>query len=130
MAPSKWEWIAEKLEELGEVDLAAKAKEIETVLKCIYGDTETIAWLAEGNNMESRYRSLDNIHDKLTLLETIDMNANYCIACMTDKKCRDCRFGKIAGKCFEPNSLFKRFYKNLYSKMIDILDRDLNKQSN
>ena len=119
MSPSKWEWIAEKLEELGEIDLAAKAKEIETVLKCIYGDTRTESWLAEYNKVENRYANTHSVRDKLRILRDIVEGTYYCIACTVEAECYQCRFAKIAGFCLEPSSLFSRFYEKLVDTILD-----------
>jgi len=106
---SKWEWITEKLEELGLVDLAAKAREIETILKRLYGDTITEFWEENFDNIESEYRTQETLENKLKIIFDIARNANYCVACIEHHVCSTCEFGKIAGICTEENSMFADF---------------------
>jgi len=109
--PSKWEWIAEKLEGLGYIDEAAKARDIETVLKCLYGDdTRTEDWVSDIDSIETLY--VDRL-DKLESIIDVALTCGYCIACVKDEKCSDCRFGQISGICYEEGSLFRRFYISL-----------------
>jgi len=118
---SKWEWVGKKLEELGYIDLAAKAKEIETVLKCLYNNTITKEWKEDYNDVERRYKFQGLLVDKLAYIESVARVGDYCIACKESEErkeceeyaryipvCELCKFGALAGMC-DRNSLFKRF---------------------
>jgi len=119
MVESKWEFIAKRLERLGYTWLAAKAKEIETVLRCLYDNVNTQEWLEDYRLIVGCYEKLVEECDKLYYLAEIAGNPSYCIACVkseqkrTHDKCSVCEFEKIAGKCCMRGSLFFRFQDTL-----------------
>lgn len=115
---SKWEWIAEKLDELGLVDLAAKAREIETVLKCLYGNTVTELWEDVIDEVEKEYNWVSGRGGKLGVVEYVATGAGFCKACWEHEDCTECRFAEVAGVCQDSDSLFGRFYDLLEEAML------------
>ena len=103
---SKWEYIRDACKELGYEEAAGIAGEIEELLKEIYGDTKTIAWMRDyiGINLESA-------SDIYVLASSI----TYCIACLEDG-CTSCRFRKRGGGCGSNDTLYKQF--------LDALERE------
>ena len=103
---SKWEWIRDACSELGYNEAARIADEIETLLKEIYGDTKTIAWMRDYIDIIKEMRvSSPNIW-------SVACSSFYCIGCAEDTQvdnCYNCRFKKRAGSCFKNGSLYSRF---------------------
>lgn len=106
---SKWEWIADACRKLGYEEAAGIADEIETVLKDIYGDTKTIAWMRDYIGI--KYRNLYSIHS--INIWNIAGIVEYCIACMEEALCENCRFKEHAGSCSKSGSLYTKFFEAL-----------------
>ena len=104
---SKWEWIRDACKELGYNEAAGIADEIETLLKDIYGNTKTIAWMREYIGVKERYLVSINIWIVASSME-------YCVACMEEELCENCRFRKRAGGCNSKGSLYNRFFDALH----------------
>ena len=119
---SKWEFIAKKLEELGFTWLAAKAKEIETVLKCLYDNTVTENWAEDYDLIAKDYEEITKVFHKLHYLALIARNTKYCIACIRSDCCLVCEFAKITGVCGQKDSLFYRFDNTLLA-LLDFLTK-------
>ena len=96
---SKWEYIRDACRELGYEEAAGIAGEIEEVLKDIYGDTRTIAWMRD---------YIDNKYNPFDVLLASSME--YCVACMEEELCEHCKFKKHAGGCNAEGSLYSRFF--------------------
>ena len=106
---SKWEWIRDKCCENGAKSAAYLADEIMQLLAEIYGELEVSWWIRYYECVESKYRSLDNRVARLSYVIAVAELRNLCVACIIDKKCSKCRFGKIAGKCDSSGSLYESF---------------------
>ena len=106
---SKWEYIRDACKELGYEEAAGIADEIETVLKEIYGDTRTIAWMRD-------YIDIKNgdcfMSSRLSDIYLVTVDIVYCIACDKDG-CSSCRFRKRSGGCASGTALFGRFIEAL-----------------
>ena len=98
---SKWEWIRDACRELRYNEAAGIADEIETVLKEIYGNTKTIAWM----------RDYIDIKEEITYRDIYILagNTDYCIGCVEDVKCNICRFAEREGYCLSYESLYQNF---------------------
>ena len=104
MNGSKWTWLRDKSLEIGKIEAAALAQEIEDILYECYGSTTTDAWQKAKENeiLEMYYEDSDSLID-----DTL-----FCRGCEESGgswNCEICEFGKKAGKCGNPNSLFMRF---------------------
>ena len=104
MIGSKWIWLRDKSLELGKIDAAALAQEIEDALYECYGSTTTDAWQKASENeiLNICQEDIDNLID-----DTL-----FCRGCEESGgswNCEICEFGKKAGKCGHPESLFMCF---------------------
>ena len=106
---SKWEYIRDACRELGYEEAAGIADEIEKVLKDIYGDTKTIAWMRDYIDVKEECLSARDVYK-------LAGDTKYCVGCMEDVKCNICRFGERTGLCMRSHSLFQRFQTALYRK--------------
>lgn len=104
---SKWEYIRDACRELGYEEAAGIAGEIEEVLKDIYGDTRTIAWMREYIGIKERHLANINIW-------VIASSMEYCVACMEEELCKHCKFKKRTGGCISEGSLYSRFFDALH----------------
>ena len=102
---SKWEWIRDACRELGYNEAAGIADEIEKVLKDIYGDTRTIAWMKDYIDVKEEPLSGGRIY-------VLAGSIKYCIACMEDG-CTTCRFRKRGGGCGTDDTLYRQFLEVL-----------------
>lgn len=116
----KWEWIAEKCEELGFKRCGKLAKEIDKILCDTMGFSHTEAWEEDYNDLERYWDKADERGKYFTLKDVAD-SVNYCTACqITGCNCLICPFGKVAGVCADsekPNK-FDDFLEAL--KLADI----------
>ena len=106
---SKWEWIRDRCCENGAKSAAYLADEIRELLVEIYGPVEVMWWLHYYTCVESKYSSLEGRVERLSYVIAVAELRNLCVACVIDKKCSKCRFGRVAGKCKEKGSLYERF---------------------
>ena len=105
---SKWEWIRDACRELGYEEAAGIADEIELVLKSIYGDTKTIAWMRD--YIDIKEEDLDTSY-----IWHIAGRTWYCIACVVEHyDCRSCKFKKQSGGCYEIGSIYRQFCELFY----------------
>ena len=105
---SKWEYIRDACRELGYEEAAGIADEIEIMLKEIYGDTKTIAWMRDYIVMKEECLTGRDIY-------ILAGNPDYCIGCVEDVKCNNCRFAAYDGVCVSSGSLFQHFIDALRS---------------
>ena len=111
---SKWEWIKDACNELGYEEAAGIAGEIETLLKEIYGDTKTVAWMKD--YIDVKYGSLVSLilPPDASDIGRIAGSPRYCIACMEDVHCGTCRFAMRGGGCCVGDTLYIRFMNTLH----------------
>ena len=99
----KWEWVAEKCEELGFYKASKVAREIDKVLVEIYGDKHTEAW-------EEDYMYINSREATIPLIVGVVQMREYCIACEIHKdNCSECKFVKKVGECLSQDSLYGKF---------------------
>jgi hypothetical protein len=101
MKGSKWTWLRDKCLELGYIEAAELAQEIEDVLYKIYGTTKT-----EAGERTKSWEIEDAFNrDPVTIISS-DL---FCPGCMTCGWCEDCKFGKAVGICGTKGALFTVF---------------------
>lgn len=103
---SKWEYIRDACRKLGYEEAAGIADEIEILLKEIYGDTKTIAWMRDYIGVKEKEPDYANIREFAG--ESI-----YCIGCMEEVDCEECKFKKRTQCEFGKDSLYGSFFKAL-----------------
>lgn len=113
---SKWEWIAKACEYEGLYGSAVIAKQLEHILKEIYGCTITERWKNDYGLLKSF--SLDGIY-------RIQSSGPYCIGCEdSNYSCGRCLLNSKHVGCWNRRSLYQRFLKVLewevYHRSIDI----------
>lgn len=96
--PSVYEWVSEKLMELGLYDVAVKALTVEKHMKEIYGNTITKKWVEDFKKIQEDYES-KGLVEKLNLLSTVASNSKYCIACEKSIICDLCKYGEKFKEC-------------------------------
>ena len=123
----KWKLIEEVLRKYGYNELAEKAKEIKELLVRIYGSEETEYWKRYGKKWREFLLSGSKNPVKLaTMLELVacqypckaceeTMKRTDMFWCVNEQFCGKCEFGKEAGKCYEENSMWYKFWKELSS---------------
>ena len=109
----KWEWIANRLRELGYTELAEMAEEIDRELTELYGSKSPKDWASEYPTISAIYKMHRNHYLKLDHIKNVARNPRYCIACNIDQRCGDCAFAMVAGKCESKDSKYGRFYIQL-----------------
>jgi len=114
----KWEWVANKLNELGCHDLSEMARQIDEALVKLYGDEHTEDWKKDYQEIEEEFEEFKgSIVDALDLILDVADDSSYCVACVAcvenDNKCDVCKFGKEHGICVEKGSLFSNFIERL-----------------
>ena len=101
----KWEWIADKCEELGYINALKIALVIDATLDRLYGQKTTRLW-------DEDYDALDEkqVVDMYDLMD-IAGNVSYCVACEATphSHCPRCLFGKEARICSSRHSLYDKF---------------------
>ena len=104
--PSKWEFVTLWCLEHNEPALAKEALKIEETLKKIYSNTSTKDWHKEFSRVSQ--------HNNVTANDIIKYISlkKYEVPCIVhDELCQICHFAEIAGKCYEPCSVFDCFYR-------------------
>jgi len=97
----KWEYIADRL--LKENGAAAQkfiniAKKFDRFLTANYPTLEhTPDWIKDYPGIQTEP------------LEKIVCSADYCVACVLEKDCDTCAFGKEFGRCNDENSQYAKF---------------------
>jgi len=117
----KWEWIEKACRELELTEPASLASEIDRVLLRLYGDEHTKEWEHDFDDIVKRFNE-EMEFSKIVAMKYILEVANYaiyCIACdRTDRYCKLCEFGKVAGECTnDVNSLYWRFTSSMYASL-------------
>jgi len=121
---SKWEWIEEKLRELGYSDLADMAKEIEQHLKEIYGNTVTEEWSRNYKLVNISYDEWSTDRGRLLDICRVSDDRTYCVACDRARRkvgswfcCNACEYGELYGRCSDKESEYDRFNMALRAKL-------------
>ena len=115
----KWEWIANRLCELGHGYEAAIAREIHELLVEIYGEDCTNDWILDYDDIDWRYiNSSGSV--RLLILYSVATSAKYCIACMSHSisktggiRCDCCKFGEVVGICGRDYSVYRYFISRI-----------------
>jgi len=98
----KWEYIAKRLEGEGyPQELIKIAQEFDSFLVETYPDEFTRPW-------QDEYAAI-----RFWSLERVAASTEYCVACMIEKECFLCKFGKKFGHCISEGSLFGKFMELL-----------------
>ena len=105
---SKWEYIRDACKELGYKEAASVADEIERVLEDIYGDTKTCKWMKDYIVVKEECSTARDIY-------VLAGRMYYCIGCVEDEKCNNCRFAASNGVCVSRGSLYQHFIDALRS---------------
>jgi len=102
---TKWQYIASRCKAEGFSESAKIAKEIDRVLRELYGRKHTLTWAND-------YKFLDSMS-----ISSVAKDVNYCIACeVHEVRCDFCDFGKKVGKCRDELSLYRNFVKIFLSE--------------
>ncbi|MHA1286463.1 MAG: hypothetical protein ACTSPB_03550 [Candidatus Thorarchaeota archaeon] len=106
---TKWEWIANRLEELGYDQLATDARKIDRILTEMYEERYTKTWIEEYDEINEEYEEYENVTNKLGIIWDVANAVAYCVACEASPTCTSCQFGKKYGECWYHESLFGKF---------------------
>ena len=132
---SKWEWIAEKLRELGYTILAQRADKIEKTLKSLYGVTVTNCWAQDWKHWDDRFNQVVSQVDpqvssiryvRLDIIADVAQRPDNCIACVQTSlvrprpTCAECLFAiKVGGTCGIDTNPYNRFIAWLMRAKVD-----------
>ncbi|MDD5615032.1 MAG: hypothetical protein PHH85_02385 [Candidatus Methanoperedens sp.] len=120
--PGKWEWIEEKLREIGELQLADLAWRLNESMKRIYGKTATEGWEIVFDSYNKDFQRADSILEKAKVVLAVVRESGYCVACDADyvkppcnehdmsKGCRNCKLAKVHWLCSDHSSTFSKVY--------------------
>lgn len=115
--PTKWEWIAEKCEELGLKKAKEIAEKIDKILKEIYDKRHTRSWTTGYKYYENEFNSKTTKEEKISVIWEVAHIVDYCVACEVEESCVRCKFAKEAGCCDSEGSLFDEFHEELLEVM-------------
>ena len=107
----KWEYISRRLNELGCIDMAKDAAQIDKDILELYGDVNTEAWREQYKLHNSE--SWDNHDNKERLLLWLATSTETCVACVQSDSCYNCKYRNYIGGSCQTNKTLQHILKGL-----------------